>query len=246
MALKGLQPGSLSIISSHCMETILKNNSHGVITQLHFIQMQPSTVSNTPLDLSFRCTLQMPDFSKLFTLESDSCDNGLGVVLFQDEHPMAFTGKSLPGNNLSTSTYEKEMMTILHAVHKWWPYLFENPSCIKANHQSLKYFLEQWVSSPTQQKWVSKLKDDDYKKARDNLMVDALFHTFDAHVSLSVIFMPIPTWLHSVQQGHVNDSSLSEIIQPLASNPSVVPYFSWDGSKFEIQGSSGASPEHRY
>ena len=88
----GLQPGSLSIISSHCMEMILKKNSHGVITQLHFIQMQPSAVSNTPLDLSFRCTLQTPDFSKPFTLESDACDNGLGVVLFQYKHPMEFIG----------------------------------------------------------------------------------------------------------------------------------------------------------
>ena len=50
-ALRGLQPGSLSIISSHRMENILNNNSHGVITQLHFIQMQPSAVSTTPLDL---------------------------------------------------------------------------------------------------------------------------------------------------------------------------------------------------
>ena len=103
---KGLQPGSLSIISSHFMEMILKKNSHGVITQLHFIQMQPSAVSNIPLDLSFRCTLQMPNFSKPFTLESDACDNGIGVVLFQDEHPIAFTEKSLSGKNLSTSTYE--------------------------------------------------------------------------------------------------------------------------------------------
>ena len=57
-------------------------------------------------------------------------------------------------------------------------------------------------------------------------MVDALFHTFDAHVSLSVISMPIPTWLHSIQQGYVNESSLFEIIQQLASNPSVVLHFS--------------------
>ena len=76
-AFNGLQPGSLSIISSHCMEMILKKNSHGVITQIHFIQMQPSVVSNTPLDLSFRCTLQMPNFSKLFTLQSDFYDKGL-------------------------------------------------------------------------------------------------------------------------------------------------------------------------
>ena len=37
------------------------------------------------------------------------------------------------------------MMTILHVVQKWWPYLLGNPCCIKTNHQSLKYFLEQRV-----------------------------------------------------------------------------------------------------
>ena len=53
----GLQPGSLNIISSHCMETILKKNSHGFIAHLHFIQMQASIVSTTPLYLSFICNL---------------------------------------------------------------------------------------------------------------------------------------------------------------------------------------------
>ena len=49
--LRGLQLGSLSLISSHCMEKILKKISHGVIAQLHFIQMQPLVVSTNPLDL---------------------------------------------------------------------------------------------------------------------------------------------------------------------------------------------------
>ena len=154
----------------------------------------------------------MPYFFKLFTLECDAYDYGLGVVLFQDEHPIAFTEKYNSGNNLSTSTYEKEMMTILHTVQKWWPSLLENPFGIKTDHQSLKYFLEQWVSSPTQRKWVIKLRDYNYKKAQDNIALDALFNTFDAHVYLSVVSMPLPTWLHSVQQGYANDSSLSEII----------------------------------
>ena len=60
--------------------------------------------------------LAMPDFSKPFTIESDACNNGLGDVLLQDEHPIAFTRKSLSGKNLAASTYEKEMMAILHAV----------------------------------------------------------------------------------------------------------------------------------
>ena len=76
----------------------------------------------------------MPDFSKPFTLESDACGNGVGVFLFQDENPIAFIGKYVFGNNLSTSTYEKEMMTILHTVHKWWPSLLENPFGIKTDH----------------------------------------------------------------------------------------------------------------
>ena len=67
-------------------------------------------------------------------------------------------------------------------------------------------------------------------------MVDTLSHTFDALVSLSSISMPIQTWLHSIEKRYVNDSSLSEIIQPLASNPSVVPHFSWEGSSLRYKG----------
>ena len=67
-------------------------------------------------------------------------------------------------------------------------------------------------------------------------MVDTLSHTFDAPISLSAIAMPIPTWLHSIQQGYVNDSSLFEAIQPLANNPYVVPHSSWDGSSLRYKG----------
>jgi hypothetical protein len=49
---------------------------------------------------------------------------------------------------------------------------------IKANHQSLKYFLEQQPSSPEQQKWVTNLFGYDYeiiyKKGKKNLVDDAL------------------------------------------------------------------------
>ena len=63
--------------------------------------------------------LAMPDFPNPFTIESDACDNGLGVVLLQDEHPIVFTRKFLSGKNLVTSTYEKEIIVIFHAVQNW-------------------------------------------------------------------------------------------------------------------------------
>lgn len=184
--------------------------------------------------------LAMPDFSKPFTIESDACGNGLGAVLLQDDHPIAFTSKALSGKNLALSTYEKEMMAILHAVQKWRPYLLGSHFCIRTDHQSLKYFLEQRVSSPTQQKWVSKLMGYDYeityKKGKENIVADALSRTFDNQASLSAISMPIPNWLASVQQGYDSDSSLSQIIHQLANNPSAIPHYSWDGASLRYKG----------
>ena len=45
-----------------------------------------------------------------------------------------------------------------------------------------------------------------YKKVKENFVVDALSHTFDDHISLSVIYIPIPNLLQSIHQGYVNDS----------------------------------------
>lgn len=39
------------------------------------------------------------------------------------------------------------MLTILHAVKKWKPYLMGQHFKIKIDHDSLKYFLEQRLSS---------------------------------------------------------------------------------------------------
>ena len=78
--------------------------------------------------------------------------------------------------------------------------------------------------------------DITYKKGKDTLVADTLSRTFDNHVSLSSISMPIPNWLQFVQQGYVNDSSLSKITQQLASNPSIVPHYSSDGSSLRYKG----------
>nr|XP_040252089.1 uncharacterized protein LOC109754163 [Aegilops tauschii subsp. strangulata] len=70
--------------------------------------------------------LAMPDFSKTFTVETDACDKGIGAVLQQEGHPIAFMSKSLSPRYQGLSTYEKEYLAIVVAIDQWRPYLQHN------------------------------------------------------------------------------------------------------------------------
>ena len=122
--------------------------------------------------------LSTPDFTKTFIVECDASGNGIGAVLMQEGRPLAFESCQLKGKNLLKPIYEKEMMAILHAIKKWRPYLIGRHFKVKTDHESLKYFLEQRLSSEEQQKWVTKMLGYDfeiiYKKGKDNVVADAL------------------------------------------------------------------------
>ena len=62
--------------------------------------------------------LALPDFKVQFVLETDACDTGVGAVLMQKGHPVAFLSKGLGVKNRSLSTYDKECLAILMAVEK--------------------------------------------------------------------------------------------------------------------------------
>lgn len=51
--------------------------------------------------------LKLLDFSKEFTVEIDASGLGIGVVLMQQGHPIAYLSKGLGAKNAALSTYEK-------------------------------------------------------------------------------------------------------------------------------------------
>jgi hypothetical protein len=90
------------------------------------------------------------DFTKTFIVECDASCHGISVVLMQEGRPHAFESNQLKGKNLVKPIYEKKMLAILHAVKKCYPYLIGRHFKVKIDQDSLKYFLEQRLSSEEQ------------------------------------------------------------------------------------------------
>ncbi|KAM1176021.1 hypothetical protein ACFX19_028951 [Malus domestica] len=123
--------------------------------------------------------LALSDFTQTFVVECDASGNGIGVVLQQNRRPVAFFSQALGPKNQALSTYEMELIVIVHAVRKWQNYLQERHFIIKTDHSSLKYFLGQRTNTQFQQKWVSKLLGFDYeiqyRSGNENTVADSLY-----------------------------------------------------------------------
>lgn len=94
--------------------------------------------------------LVLLNFDEEFTIETGASGQGIGVVLTQNRHLVAFISKTLSSKNQSLSAYDKEMFAILYAVSKWRPYLLGNHFTILTDHQPLKHIFDQRISIPAQ------------------------------------------------------------------------------------------------
>ena len=63
--------------------------------------------------------LALPDFSQSFVLECDASGEGIGVVLMQNNHPIAFESRKLKDYERHYLIYDKERLAILHALTKF-------------------------------------------------------------------------------------------------------------------------------
>lgn len=91
--------------------------------------------------------LAVPDFSKQFVVETDASDHGIGAILQQDGHPIAFVRKALGPRTQGLSTYEKESLAILLAVEQWKAYLQPAEFIIHTDQRSLIHLADQQLHS---------------------------------------------------------------------------------------------------
>jgi hypothetical protein len=164
--------------------------------------------------------LATPDFKMDFIVEGDASGNGIGAVLMQEGRPIAFESHQLKGKNQLKPIYEKEMLGILHAVKQWRPYLMGRHFKVKTDHDSLKYFLEQRLSSEEQQKWVTKMLRYNfeivYRKGKENVVADALSRKDEKDEALLCALSILQEdWVEEAKEEWKNDVATSNLIQQL-------------------------------
>ncbi|XP_068663001.1 uncharacterized mitochondrial protein AtMg00860-like [Aristolochia californica] len=68
--------------------------------------------------------LQLPNFDDLFVIECDASGGGIGVVLHQNSHPIAYFSRQLASCYQKLAAYECELIRLAKAVQHWWPYVW--------------------------------------------------------------------------------------------------------------------------
>lgn len=168
--------------------------------------------------------LALPDFSLPFVLETDACSKGIGALLMQHGKPIAFYSKGLGPKALALSTYEKELMAIVMAVQKWKYYLSHCQFIINTDHQSLRFLMEQRVTSVLQHKWLMKLLGLDYviryKKGLHNKAADALSRIPHSNADCLAISLSQPQWAQDIILRYAEDPVAQQLIAQLLVQPS--------------------------
>jgi hypothetical protein len=87
--------------------------------------------------------LTMSDMEKLFSIYCDASDLGLGGVLMQDDHVVAYALRQLRKHEEKYLTNYLKLADVVHALMIWRHYIIDKRCEIYSNHKSLKYIFTQ-------------------------------------------------------------------------------------------------------
>lgn len=81
--------------------------------------------------------------SKVFILQTDASDRGLGDVLLQEDldqkQPISYISRKLNKAEENYSTIERECLAIVWAIQKFHKYLYGRKFILETDHQPLVY-----------------------------------------------------------------------------------------------------------
>ena len=146
---------------------------------------------------------------------------------------MAFISRTLGPKWQQLSVYEKDLLAVVFAVQRWEQYLSGQKFLIVTDQKSLKWLLEQKISTPFQQFWLSKLMgfqfDIQYRSGKENVATDALSRLPSAQLLAMALSSVQSDLLETIQHSYALDAHLQEVLTQLQQGNTVGKYSLLDG-----------------
>jgi hypothetical protein len=122
--------------------------------------------------------LVMPDIHKSFDIYCDASKQGLGCVLMQAGHVIAYASHQLRKHEQNYPTHDLELAAVVHAPKIWRHYLLGQRCQIYTDDKSLKYIFSQ-NDLNLRQRWLLELikyydLEIHYHPGKANVVADAL------------------------------------------------------------------------
>ncbi|GJT36910.1 reverse transcriptase domain-containing protein [Tanacetum coccineum] len=133
--------------------------------------------------------LVAPDWDLPFEIMCDASDYAVGAVLGQQKtkhfQPIHYASKTMTDAQAHYTTTEKELLAVVYAFEKFWPYLVLSKTIVYTDHSALKYLLAKQDAKPRLLRWILLLQEFDViirdKKGAENLAADHLSRLENPH-----------------------------------------------------------------
>ena len=169
-----------------------------------------------------------PCFKNGCTLQTDASAVGIGAVLEQEGHVIAYASRSLTPPERQYSVIERERLAVVFAVKHFRYYLLGRPFSLHTDHQPL-----QWLSAQKMEgrlcRWALALQEFDFeikcRRESSNANADALSRVPAIQIetcelcSATLITSELTT--HRILEEQQRDAVLQQVIQHLTSRNSI-------------------------
>jgi hypothetical protein len=134
--------------------------------------------------------LKTPSGTGGMVIYSDASGKGLGCVLMQHGHVIAYASRQLKPHERNYPTHDLELAAVIFALKIWRHYLLGDHVMIYTDHKSLKYVFTQRDLNMRQRRWLELMADYDvelqYHPGKANVVPDALSRRPKAYETVQI------------------------------------------------------------
>jgi hypothetical protein len=197
-----------SKISKPMTELLVKGNT------FEWTPRHETSFQESKKRLTTASVLTMPDMEKPFLIYCDASGQGLGCVLMQDGHVVAYASRQLRKHEEKYLAHNLELAAMVHALKIWRHHIIGKRCEVYSDHKSLKYIFTQPDLNLRQRRWLEFIKDYDlginYHPGKANVIADALSRR--SHLNMLATRELLPEFCKEFEKLNLGWVSNAEVI----------------------------------